>query len=41
MVIVYWEGGGGRGREYLRIIWFLGGAEGGIRKAVFWVVVSG
>ena len=33
-------GGGERGREYLRIIWFLGRAEG-FRKAVFRVVVSG
>ena len=33
-------GGGERGREYLRIIWFIGRVEG-FRKAVFRVVVSG
>ena len=27
-----WGGGGGRGREYLRIIWFLGRAEGGLER---------
>ena len=26
------EGGGERGREYLRIIWFLGRAEGGLER---------
>ena len=30
-VIVYWEGGD-RSREYLRIIWFFGRAEGGDQK---------